>query len=666
MQRPVDSIPPRFVPQPNETLAGRRERSWEDLGWLLVSTGLLALHAFLIWSAMGGWGDLSSDWPLLQADHGFHYHHGIMSRSFLRESGFSAGYDPSFMAGFPMSVISGTSSTLSNVAIFLFGGAHPAIASKFSTLACVALAPVMVGWASVLFGAKPSGVAGSIAFYQVYFWTDFPKNYAGFGMVSFLLAIPLGLVAVASLCKYLEAGGWWRWVGAAAACSAVFFVHITSPMVVGPAGVTAYVLASFRSLVGKQAFPVSRQIGFWLLPVVILAANAFWTLPGFWLRSTLGGTDFVFAHPESVLGRLGEIFWKEAAVESVTIGVGLVGCLVLGSFRPVAGYGLAGFVAAGLGWGYLAGAFRGLDGLQPGRQTYAMYSGLCVAAGYAWGELSDWLRSARPGRLDRWVMVGFVLAGVRIFGPSIEPDIRFGVFGPVPFLSSRPHPQVVRLIANIKKHVKPGERLLFEETGFSSKGNEDPFSGRHFSPILPEATGVEVLGGPYLHTPVSANFTQFGEGKLFGDPDWGRDQFVRYARLYRPSAIACWSPKARAFCKANPDLVETLEDDGTLLLGRVVGFEGATIRGSAKVEAGANRLVVRDAVADADGLVVLRYHAVPCLVAEPPTPIEPIFLEDDPVPFIGLRPDRSGPITLKVALPPTGGWFTSPGLGGRR
>ena len=72
----------------------------------------------------------------------------------------------------------------------------------------------------------------------------------------------------------------------------------------------------------------------------------------------------------------------------------------------------------------------------------------------------------------------------------------------------------------------------------------------------------------------------------------------------------------------------------------MIGFDGATIRGSARVEAGPNRLVVRDAVAEpgGDGLVVLRYHAVPYLRADPPVAIERVFLEGDPVPFIALRP----------------------------
>ena len=40
-----------------------------------------------------------------------------------------------------------------------------------------------------------------------------------------------------------------------------------------------------------------------------------------------------------------------------------------------------------------------------------------------------------------------------------------------------------------------------------------------------------------------------------------------------------------AFCRANPDLIHILDDDGTLLIGRVEGFGGDTIRGQARVEA---------------------------------------------------------------------------------
>ena len=198
---------------------------------------------------------------------------------------------------------------------------------------------------------------------------------------------------------------------------------------------------------------------------------------------------------------------------------------------------------------------------------------------------------------------------------------------PEPFLSSRPSPGSAG--SSIGSGARQAGRAapVRGRGDFACPGFPDLFHGDRFSGLLPELTGVEVLGGPYLRVLVKANFTQFGEGKLFGEADWDRDHFVRYARLYRPAAILCWSPHARAVLPANPDLVEVLEDDGVLLLGRVNGFEGDAIEGTAEVTAEPGRLRVSGATPGVDGTVVLRYHSVPCLRARPPVAWDSVYLE---------------------------------------
>src|SRR5262249_7081834 len=155
----------------------------------------------------------------------------------------------------------------------------------------------------------------------------------------------------------------------------------------------------------------------------------------------------------------------------------------------------------------------------------------------------------------------------------------------------------------------------------------------------------------YLHASLTTNFTQFGEGKLFGQSRWGRSHFTQFAQYYRPAAIVCWSPWARSFCRSNPDLIQVLDDDGTVLIGRVVGYPGATIRGRADVAAEPGRLRVEGATAEVDGLLVLRYHFVPHLRCRPPARVEPVSLAGDPVPFIGIRP-QGATLTLELDFPP--------------
>ena len=181
--------------------------------------------------------------------------------------------------------------------------------------------------------------------------------------------------------------------------------------------------------------------------------------------------------------------------------------------------------------------------------------------------------------------------------------------------------------------------MLYEEGGFDLPGVPDPYQRGRFSGLLPERTGVELLGGPYLHAALTTNFTQFGEGALFGGANWDREHFVRYARLYRPAAILCWSPRARRFCRSNPDLVQIRDDDGTVLIGRVLGFEGDAIEGSARVTAEPGRLRVREMSPGVDGIDPLAVSLRP--ESEGPTArsrSNTRFEEGDPVPFILLRP----------------------------
>jgi hypothetical protein len=620
-----------------------------------------ALHGLAIWVGLEGWYGLTNGWPLWRHDHPLHYHSARVTRAFLEQNGTTAGYDPSFMAGYAKSIVFPVSSTLPELVVAAFGGSQPEVAYKVYVLITAALIPWLVAGAGWLGRDRSGAVLGAVGLFLVYIWTDFPINYAAFGMLSYLLAIPLGLAATAVFVLYLERGGWAWWLLATAAMVVVILVHLTAVMFVAPASGCAYLAAVFGRGENGLKFSRSRHLGVWAIPLLVLAGNAFWWLPGIWLASTKGASDFAFVHPEGVLFRLAKIATDEPVIQRVLLLTGLPGLAVMVWRDRVRGFGVLGFALAGFFWGYLAGGFRTLDFLQPGRHTFAFYTALSLAAGHGLGEALGRLREAKPVRLDRVAALGLIALGVYVLGPMLTVSIRARLEGPIPFLSSRPSPRLLWVVNRVKTYVNSGERLLYEEGGFDLPGVPDPFQGGRFSGLLPERTGVELLGGPYLHATLTTNFTQFGEGRLFGAADWGRDRFVRYARLYRPAAIVCWNPRARAFCRDNPDLVRILDDDGMVLIGRVLGFEGEAITGTAQVEAGPGRLVVRNAVAGVDGTVVLRYHSVPCLRARPPIRWEPVFREADPVPFIRLYPP-AGRVTFELRVPP----WSEPGRGRSR
>ncbi len=306
--------------------------------------------------------------------------------------------------------------------------------------------------------------------------------------------------------------------------------------------------------------------------------------------------------------------------------------------------GLGGFAAAGLFFGYLAAWFPSLDFLQPGRQTHALYSAAAILAAVAIAEFVKGLTSLGSTRLRVAAVLGLALIAGRLFGRDVVMSARYRMgqmpgIAARPFLSSEPPPGFEAIIGWIRDSTKPGDRIFYEEVGRDLPGVEpDPFAGGRYSGLLPQLTGVEVIGGFYLHVGLKTNFTQIGEGKLFGEGGWDRETFIRYAKLYRPSAIVCWSAAAKRFCQENKDLVTITFREGRIVAGEVTGFGGDAIRGQATVEAEAGRLRVSGLVPDLDGLVILRYHHAPGMRCVPPMRLEPILLEGDPVPFLGLRP----------------------------
>ena len=395
-------------------------------------------------------------------------------------------------------------------------------------------------------------------------------------MVSYTLSVPLALLAAAAIVAYLERGGFGRWLVAAAACSVVFLVHVTAPMIVGPAGTgglrrrdrprpargAAAAHLAAHGLLGDRAGRTRRER-------VLVAAG---------IPARLDqGRGHVRAWP------IPNRSWAGSSTSSGTRPRRSRSCSAWGS--PGCSSGRGGrrsrrrASGASRRQGSRGATSRGISA----RSTRSSRGGIRTR--------SSRPRASRPASSSTRCSCGCARAVRGWIGGRHWPSCSSASDGWGPGSTSRPasswagrgggrsYPAAPRRRYSgssngCKKHVEPGERLLFEETGKAQPGRPDPFGMHHFSAMLPQRRGRRGARRPLPHATVTTNFTQFGEGKLFGKSDWGRNDFVRYAKLYRPAAILCWSPEARVFCLGNPELIEVLEDDGTLLLGRVRGFEG--------------------------------------------------------------------------------------------
>lgn len=631
-------------------------------GWSSVVV-LFALHSVAAVGCLGGVGELASGWPIPWHDHPMHLHNAWVTPSFLSQNGTTAGYDPYFMGGYAKSIVSDPSSTMLETAVAALGRKNPVVVYKLVVLYAIASIPFWVAWAVVAAGGGGRAAGAAVFLSLVYLWTDFPLEYAGFGMVAYLLVVPVTFVLGARIGDYLDRGGFRRWLEVAVGAGLTLWIHPLCLMVVGPgAGIAYLAAAASRDDDGKR-MPWTRHLGLWALPIVSLAANAWWWWPALGLSGTGEARDFAFVHSnESVWGRLGQIVGLTAPVQpeiqAVLIGAGLLGA------RASRGIGrgkrtcLLTMVGAGFFWGYLAGWFPRLDPLQPGRQTYTFYLGAAILAGLAWEGL---LMSVRRRQGPRWglgLTVAGLLVGLRLFGAPVMGAVEYRTGWKIAravrperarpaYLSSRPDARLLELVERVKDSFPAGSRIYYEEGGAGKPGLADPFGGQRFGGLLPYLTGVEVIGGPYVGIPVKTNFTQVGMGRLFGEDGWNEERWREYARIYRPDGVVCWSPGAKAFCRDHADLVEVIRDDGFYLVGRVLGLSGQAVRGEAQVEASAGRLVVRMESADVDGKVVLGYHSAPGLKIREGGGVESELQADDPVPLIRL-PFRPEPITVEL------------------
>ena len=628
----------------------------------MIVVALSLTHAGLALRSFGGPSGLLSPNPIAVHDHVIQEHNAWVTRSMLMRTGLASGYDPFFMSGYAKSLLSSPSSTLFEVVAFATGGRSPAVTYKVTVFLALAALPWLIAWAGAILRLGGMAVASGVAFFLVYVWTSgggggFPLNYATVGMTAYLLCVPLGLVAVAAIVRYLRRGGGIRFTGATLLLSLSFLVHVTSVLVIAPA-IIAACLGTAKGDRGR----VSRSLmALWVMPILAVALNAFWVLPASWLRTTRAeGAAFMTNSNarDPVWSRLAKIATEGPPIQAVTLGLGLLGLVALWRRDRVAAAALAGFAGSGLALGYIAGFTSMLDFLQPGRQTHALYSAAAVLSGIGLAQVAGSITLLRSRMLTVAAIAASALMAGRCFGPQLARTItpRLGLSADVgwrPFLTSEPRPSFLAIVEALREITEPGDRVFYEEYGITVDGETDPFAGGRFSGLLPRILGVEVVGGPYLHVGVDTNFSQIGEGKFFGEKGWNRESFDRYAAIYRPSAIVCFSAPARGFCLANPDLVTVIYNRDRILVGKVVGFGGATIRGHASVAAEPGRLRVSGMSPGLDGLVVLRYHVVPGLRCQPSMPIVAVRQADDPVPFIGLKPGPGQTETvLDIGFPP--------------
>ena len=118
-----------------------------------------------------------------------------------------------------------------------------------------------------------------------------------------------------------------------------------------------------------------------------------------------------------------------------------------------------------------------------------------------------------------------------------------------------------------------------------------------------------------------------------------------YLRLYNIGAVVAFDPRSIQRLESIPGLVTVEQRIGPVHLMKVNQPLSWFLAGEGKVKAGYNRLELSDLKGDE---LILKYHWVDGIMAQPATQMEPIKIADDPIPFIKLVNPPSA-LTLRIA-----------------
>jgi hypothetical protein len=565
--------------------------------------------------------------PITQIDYALHFSRTVAADAFLTRSGRAWGYDPYFMAGYPMGTVFDVNTKFLQVVVAQLHRTGMSLPTAFNLFVFVSvLLPALMTWlAARNFRAPPieSALSAGIALCVYVLDPEVAKTWR-LGVITSGIAMYTLPLALSFVYRFIEERrlGWY--VAVVASGILMSLLHPLSFLLFYiPLAIYLAIRAGWTDWVLWSALLV--------MAVGSLAANAFWFVPVLAnLRfKTYSGYHWVgnlAALRTDVIGLKGGLRLVVAALASV----GLVAWWRAG--RREAVKLLLFSILALTALGYLGGEFPLARQIQTYRCNLIAAFLLSVPAGTGVLQVIARIRAAAPSAA-RWggrVAIALALAPVIVptFGishPNLDRLNRLALVGPM----STPSQDDRAVVAWLRANVRAERRVMIERWQLGA--------------IVPWRTGLEVIGGPYPLVWLQHNFTNFAflsalelpeEVRLFGRrlEDFTPEQLRAYLDTYNVGWVIAFTPES----------IETFERASWLRpvarVGRHRIFESADPTtaflkgtGSVRVEYGA--IHVTNA---SRGELVLKYHWAPFLTAEPPQEIVPQTVLDDPVPFIRL------------------------------
>jgi hypothetical protein len=231
----------------------------------------------------------------------------------------------------------------------------------------------------------------------------------------------------------------------------------------------------------------------------------------------------------------------------------------------------------------------------------------------------------------RWVAYSVAIVLAACFGFLAREAIMEALPGNHPHIGPPPPyvqgvgPKSRWAIDWLKTNTDRSARVLFETT----RGRF--YDGASIAGYVAAVADREFIGGPYHQF----FFAGYWDGYAFGRPIEKLEPtvFHRYLDLYNIGWIMAFSPRSREYLATVPG-VKLASEFERLAAYRVERPFSYFYKGSGRIAARRYNSIELTALTGKE--VIVKYHFLPGLTSIPSASIHPVFLEDDPIPFIQI------------------------------
>lgn len=590
---------------------------------------------------------LLSAQPVLNFDYSLIQYWLNAGREFFFTRGALWGYDPFYMAGFPLDHVWNNALPVQVLAILL----RPlpvGIVVKIFLCTAVFSAPLLI-YLSLrnLRVTRSCSLLGALLG-TVYFHLGLPSFFIWVGMITACLVSFLSLYLYSRLLRYLQSDE--KVVRDILLLGVMLvllpLIHKTSVVILLPGCLVAYGIY-FRRLRFKSHLILAGLL------LLALAVNAFWLVPFFDLvenREIIEGSRHwtgpgAFSKMRIFLGL--ELFNGERWIKGIILILGIVG-IIPGFRRGNRSLAIVIIIAIAYLFGitYLGVYSEFMKGLDPYRYVVPGFIFLLVPAGWGLETTAGFLRE--KGRTVGPVLGGMLLGIIILFGYSEDSFLgMFDVMG----LSGRVHPQLEEIVSIINERTDNSGRIMIEDSGYWDKhDSKGVYHNLDFTSLLSELTKRQFIGGPYAYAYIRHHRVDFQDGRLLemDIDEYNPGEIREVMKLYNIKWILCWSDVSRDYLNKVPGYFKLIKTLHNLSFYEVMREGDFFLKGEGKVEADYNRIGLKDLRFE-EGELVIKYHWQSGLTAGTDYILEPHPLELDPIGFIRIKgPPRD---QLEVLLP---------------